>query len=101
MQLKNLRTTLQPTITELTKAADYWSEQYVRGRASYQEYSRITMILQDIKDFIVTNERNGDEELRLSSGSNGGLHEDMDEGMANSGVEYFGAARDRYARSNS
>ena len=71
----SLREKLQPTITELTKLADYYSEQHIRGKCDYATYFEITLIISDIKDFIVNNERKYNEELRLSGRTDGRLHE--------------------------
>jgi len=97
----DLRQSLQPTITELTKATDYWSEQYVRGRASYQEYTRIILIMQDLKNFILEHERNDDETIRVLSRSNGGLHTEADDSVETSSSGTADEERHQYVRSNS
>ena len=70
-----LRESLSQTITQLTKAADYWSEQTVRGKAGGHHYIKIVKTIEDLKTYITESERNDREELRLSSGSDGGLYE--------------------------
>jgi len=101
MRLMTLRESLQPSIKALTEATDYWSEITMRGKAGGHHYIMLVKTIEQLKTYILEAERADDEELRLSSRSNGRLHKNMDEGMEDSGVEYFGAARDRYARSNS
>ncbi len=97
----DLRQSLQPTITELTKATDYWSEQYVRGRASYQEYTKIILIMQDLKNFILEHERNDDETIRVLSRSNGGLHTKANDSVETSSSGTADEKRYHFARSDS
>ena len=96
----DLRQSLQPTIIELTKATDYWSEQYVRGRASYQEYTKIILIMQELKNFILEHERNDDETIRALSRSNGGLHSEENDSMTNVQREDAGSDGHSFTRSN-
>jgi len=70
-----LRESLAQTIINLTKAIDYWSEQTVRGKEGSDHYVRLVKIMEDLKSYIIEEERKSREELRLSSRSNGGLHE--------------------------
>jgi len=90
MRLKTLRESLQPTITTLSDCADYWSEMNMRGKSGHNHYVKVVKLIEEIKMYILENERKQDEELRLSSRSDGGLHRRMDDGMEDSGVERFG-----------
>jgi len=90
MRLKTLRESLSPAIKELTNAADYWSEMTMRGKSGSQHYIKLVKQIQELKTYIIESERNDNEELRLPSRSNGGLYRGMDDGVADSGIEYFG-----------
>jgi hypothetical protein len=61
-----------------------------RGKSGHEHYIKAVKLIEDIKMYIVDNERKEHEELRLSSGSDGGLHGRMDDRLADSGVESFG-----------
>jgi len=71
----SLRTSLQPTITALTEAIDYYSEKNVIVGEGGEHYTKLVKIMEDIKLYILENERTSDEELRVSSRSDGGLRE--------------------------
>lgn len=90
MRLKKLRESLQPSISALTSAADYWSEMNMRGKSGNEHYIKAVKLVEEIKLYIVEHERKEHEELRLPSRTDGGLHRRMDDGMADSGVERFG-----------
>jgi len=90
MRLKTLRESFQPSISELQDIADYWSEIHVRGKSGHEHYIKAIKLIEDIKLYIVDHERKQDEELRLSSRSDGGLHRRMDDRVEDSGVERFG-----------
>ena len=90
MRLKTLRESLQPTITTLSECADYWSEMNMRGKSGHNHYVKVVKLIEEIKMYILENERKQDEELRLPSRSDGRLHRRMDDGVADSGVERFG-----------
>ena len=96
----SLREKLQPTITELTKLADYYSEQHIRGKCDYATYFEITLIISDIKDFIVANERKYNEELRLSGRTDGGLHEGTYDWVEELHREQAEPDRRNFSRSN-
>jgi len=66
---------LQPTIIALTEAIDYYSEQNIRVGKGGKHYTKLVKVMEDIKLYILENERTSDEELRVSSRSNGRLHE--------------------------
>ena len=87
----NLRVSLQPTIQQLTKAIDYWSTQTVRGDNEHH-YIYLVKTLEDIKHYVLENERNTNEELRLPSRSNGRLHQGAHDQLEDSGVEHFGSS---------
>jgi len=90
MQLKTLRQSLSPALTELTNAADYWSEMTMRGKSSGNHYIKIIKQIEELKTYIIESERNDDEELRLPSRTNGRLHKAKNETLEDSGVELFG-----------
>ena len=72
----SLRERVQPTITHLMEAIDYYSEQHMRGKSGAEEYYvKLIKIVEDLKLFIIEEERKDREELRLLSGSDGGLYE--------------------------
>jgi len=90
MRLKMLRKSLQPSIDSLTDCADYWSEMTMRGKSGNEHYIKCVKTIEQLKLYILENERKQDEELRLPSRTDGGLHRRMDDGMEDSGVERFG-----------
>lgn len=90
MRLKTLRESLQPTITALNECADYWSEMHMRGKIGHQHYVACVKQIEQLKLYVIEHERKEHEELRLPSRSNGRLHRRMDDGMEDSGIEYFG-----------
>ena len=61
MQSKTLRESLQPTITQLTKAIDYWSEQAIRKESLLPQdhvyYHKLVKVMEDLKLFIIEQER--------------------------------------------
>lgn len=61
MQSKTLRETLQPTITQLTEAIDYWSEYAVRQESMLPQhhvyYHKLVKTMEDLKLFIIEQER--------------------------------------------
>ena len=72
----SLRERLQPTIIHLTEAIDYYSEQHIRGNPNAKEYYvKLVKLVEEVKLFILENERKEDEEVCLSSRSDGGLYE--------------------------
>ena len=72
----SLRERLQPTIIHLTEAIDYYSEEHIRGNPNAKEYYvRLVKLVEDVKLFILENERKENEEVCLSSRSDGRLHE--------------------------
>jgi hypothetical protein len=71
----SLRERLQPTIIHLTEAIDYYSEQNMRGKSGIEHYIRLVKIVEDIKLYIVEQERKDNEKLCVPSGSNGGLRD--------------------------
>ena len=72
----SLRERVQPTITHLMEAIDYYSEQHMQGAEGAKEYYiKLVKIVEDLKLFIIEEERKDREELRLLSGSDGGLYE--------------------------
>ena len=90
MRLKTLRESLQPVISDLQDAADYWSEMTMRGKSGNEHYIKVVKLIEEVKMYVIEHERKEHEELRIPSGSDGGLHRRMDDGMADSGVERFG-----------
>lgn len=94
MQSKTLRQSLNPVIKELTNSIDHWSEVAVRqDNVSPQEhlyYHKLVKVMEDLKLFIIEQERYTNEELRLPSRSDGGLYRRVDDRMEDSGVEHFG-----------
>jgi len=89
MRLQTLRQSLQPSIKALTEAADYWSEMTVRGKAGGHHYIMLVRAIQDLKNYILEAERNDNEELRLSSGTDGGLLRRVDDTMEDEGIPQF------------
>jgi len=76
MESITLRQSLQPTITELIKAIDYWSAQTVVHQRGSEHYVKLVKTCENIKHYILEDERKDNvEKLRVSSGSDGGLHE--------------------------
>jgi len=94
MQSKTLRESLSPVIKELTNSIDHWSEVAVRQDSVLPQehlyYHKLVKVMEDLKLFIIEQERYTNEELRLPSRANGRLHRRMDDGMEDSGIEYFG-----------
>ena len=70
-----LRERLQPTITHLTEAIDYYSETNVKLGKGGQHYTKLVKVMEDIKLYILENERTSDEELRIPSRTNGRLRD--------------------------
>ena len=100
MESTSLRTILQPTITKLTEAIDYYSEQNVRVGKGGQHYTKLVKVVEDIKLYILENERTSDEELRVSSRSNGRLHEGTYDWVEELHAEQAKQARDKLSGSN-
>lgn len=74
MRLKTLRESLQPSISSLQDAADYWSEMHVRGKSGHEHYIKSVKLIEEVKLYITEHEREErNEELRLPSRSDGGL----------------------------
>ena len=91
MQSQKLRKSLQPVISDLQDAIDYWSEATIRGVADHTNYLFLIKQMEQIKLFIIEAERKErDEELRLPSRTDGGLHKETHDSMEDSGVEQFG-----------
>lgn len=91
MRLKTLRESLQPTITTLTECADYWSEMHMRGKIGQAHYFKCVKYIEELKLYVLEEERKQrDEELRVPSRANGGLHKETHDNMEDSGVERFG-----------
>ena len=104
--LKHLRTSLQPTITELQTAIDYWSTVAVRQeRMSPEEhiyYNKLVAVMKDLKEFIIEQERYDDDEtIRILSRSNGGLHTETNDSMATASSGTADEERYHFSRSNS
>jgi len=100
MELKTLRQSLEETIKQLTKAIDYWSEMTTRGVPGGHHYIRLVRVMEDLKTYIISSERYEDEKLRLSSRTDGGLHEGSDallEGERRKEAEFTG---NQYIKSN-
>lgn len=70
-----LREKLQPTITHLTEVIDYYSEQSIVSGKGGKHYTKLVKVMEDIKLYILENERTSDEELRVSSRPNGRLRD--------------------------
>ena len=91
MESITLRQSLQPTITELIKAIDYWSTQTVVNKRGSDHYVKLVKTCENIKHYILEDERKENaEKLRVSSRSDGGLQQEPNDSMADSGVERFG-----------
>ena len=90
MRLKTLRESLQPSISSLEEAADYWSEMHMRGKTGHAHYIQCIKYIEQLKLYVLDHERKQHEELRIPSRSNGGLHTTTHESMEDSGVERFG-----------
>ena len=90
MRLKTLRKSLQPTITALNECADYWSEMHIRGKTGHEHYIKCVKTIEELKLYILENERKEDEALRLLSRSNGGLQQRPHDQLEDSGIENFG-----------
>ena len=100
-----LRLSLQPTITELQTAIDYWSVVAVRQDGispdEHIHYTKLVGVMKDLKDYIIEQERYSDEELCISSGSNGGLHGTENDSMETSSSGEAEEERYQFSRSNS
>ena len=96
-----LRESLSQTIIQLTKAADYWSEQTARGKTGGHHYIKIVKTIEDLKTYITESERNDREELRLSSRSDGGLYEETYDWVEALHRDQAESDRDRFIRSDS
>lgn len=58
------------------EAIDYYSEQHIRGVEGAKEYYiKLVKIVEDLKLYIIEEERKAREELCVSSRSDGGLYE--------------------------
>jgi len=97
-----LRQKLQPTITHLTEAIDYYSEEHIKGNASAREYYvRLVKLVEDLKLFILENERKDNEEVCLSSRSNGRLFTKTYDQLEDALRDQAESDGDQYVRSNS
>ena len=96
-----LRESLQPTISQLTKAIDYWSEQTVKGKSGGHHYIRLVRTMEELKLYIIESERNDREELRLSSRSDGGLFKEAHDELARESQEEIEFTGNQFVRSNS
>ena len=91
MRLSTLRESLQPSIDELIRATDYWSEMTMRGKEGGHHYIMLVRVVQDLKNYILESERyERDEKLCVSCGTDGGLQQEPNDSMEDSGVERFG-----------
>ena len=99
-----LRLSLQPTITELQTAIDYWSVVAVRQDGispdEHIHYTKLVGVMKDLKDYIIEQERYSDEELCISSGSNGGLHRKENDSVETLQREDAGSDGHSFTRSN-
>lgn len=61
MRSMTLRETLQPTITQLTEAIDYWSERAITEESmlpnDHVYYHKLVKVMEDLKLFIIEQER--------------------------------------------
>jgi len=96
-----LRESLSQTIIQLTNAADYWSEQTLRGRTGGHHYIKIVKTIEELKTYIIESERNDREELRLSSRSDGGLYTETHDWVEDALREQAESDGNQYVRSNS
>jgi hypothetical protein len=96
-----LRESLNQSIIQLTNAADYWSEQTLRGKAGGHHYIKIVKTIEELKTYIIESERNDREELRLSSRSDGGLYTETYDWVENALREQAESDGNQYVRSDS
>ena len=80
-----LRESLQPTINALQTAIDYWSVVAVCQDGIPPDenihYIKLVGVMKGLKEYIIEQERYSDEELCISSGSNGGLHSEENDSV--------------------
>ena len=99
-----LRESLQPTINALQTAIDYWSVVAVRQDGMPPDdnihYTRLVDVMQGLKEYIIEQERYSDEELCISSGSNGGLHSEENDSVEALQREDAGSDGHSFTRSN-
>ena len=99
-----LRESLQPTINALQTAIDYWSVVAVRQDGIPPDdnihYTRLVDVMKGLKEYIIEQERYSDEELCISSGSNGGLHSEENDSVEALQREDAGSDGHSFTRSN-
>ena len=100
-----LRESLQPTISALQTAIDYWSVVAVRQDgippSEHIHYTKLVGVMKELKEYIIEQERYSDEELCISSRSNGGLHTKADDSVETTGSGIADEERYHFSRSNS
>ena len=101
MELMTLRESLEQTIIQLTRAIDYWSEMTTKGVPGGHHYIHLVRTMEDLKTYIISSERYNNEELRLSSRTNGGLHKGSDAILARESREETESTRNQFVKSNS
>jgi len=86
----------------LTEAIDYYSEEHIKGNPNAREYYvRLVKLVEDVKLFILENERKENEELCVSSGSNGGLFTETYDQLEDALRDQAESDGNQYVRSNS
>jgi hypothetical protein len=99
-----LRESLQPTISALQTAIDYWSVVAVRQDgitpSEHIHYTKLVGVMKELKEYIIEQERYSDEELCISSGSNGGLLTQEDDVMEALQRKDAGSDGHSFTRSN-
>jgi len=79
---------------------DYYSETNVKLGKGGEHYTKLVKVMEGIKLYILENERTSDEELRVSSRSNGRLHEGTYDWVEELHAEQAEQARDKLSGSN-
>ena len=99
-----LRASLQPTISALQTAIEYWSVVAVRqdgiSPSEHSHYTKLVGVIKELKEYIIEQERYSDEELCISSGSNGGLHSEENDSVEALQRKDAGSDGHSFTRSN-
>jgi len=96
-----LRENLNPLILAYTSAIDQYSKETVVSGTGQEHYIALVKRLEDLKTYIIENERKNNEELRIPSRSNGRLHQETNDSLETSSGRYTSEERYQFVRSNS
>jgi len=92
---------LNPLILAYTSAIDHYSKETIVDGTGQEHYIALVKRLEDLKAYIIENERKNNEELRIPSRTNGGLHEKTNDFVETSSGRYPSEERYQFVRSNS